>query len=99
METKNSKIKRETMFEILEQAAKNYGFDNVWSSQYGTFVAEHRTARVEMRVDKKFGKMVAEISWASAGTPRPTNDEVCKHIEMVGKAHALKMLFETLEAE
>jgi len=25
--------------------------------------------------------------------------EVCKHMEMVGKAHALKLLFETLEAE
>lgn len=97
METEKVDMKK--LFETLENAAKSYGFDRIWFNEYGTFVAEYSPSRIEMRVDEKYGEIVAEISWASAGTPRPTDDEVCKHAEMVGKAHTLKMLFETLRCE
>ncbi len=85
----------EKLFEKLEVVAKSYGFDRVWFNYRG-FVAEYTPSSVEMIINERYGKMVAEISWASAGTPRPTDDEVCKHANMVLKAHALKKLFETL---
>ena len=76
-------------YKQAEKYAKQLGF-HVWIN-YDTFVAEHRPTGVEVRADIKYGSQyTVEISWPSAGMPRPTNAQVKKHIEMVQKGLKVK---------
>lgn len=82
------------MTDIFKQAkkyAKQLGFDNVWSNEYGTFVAEYSHGRVDVRRDVRYGSQITiEIGWSSAGSPRPTDAQVKKFIQMLQNALKLK---------
>lgn len=87
-------MKKETLmkkFKAAEKLAKRLGFDDVYISEYGTFIAEDRATTVNIRAEIRYGSQYTiEIGWASAGTPRPSDAKVKRHIKMLQNALKVK---------
>lgn len=98
------KVAVEKMFSKLNRVAIGLGFDNVWFDKYGTFSAEYTESRIEFRI-KSFQErdeemdLGEEISWSSAGMPRPSREEVKKFRTMINAALALQHYFNNLMKE
>mgnify|MGYP007031186049 CR=1 FL=1 len=94
MTTTESTCNKNPIFAYMKRAAIGYGFDDIWYNDYGNFVATCRKTNVEFRIDDRFGKSVVDISYPSAGMPRPTEEQLYAHVEKIQRAINLKQLFE-----
>lgn len=84
------KMDRTKKFREVKKYAKQLGFDVV-AYTGDTFSAENRNTRVSVYAYTQYGsKYTVDISWSSAGIPRPTNTEVKKVIKMLQNALKLK---------
>ena len=84
-------VSRKVSRKEAEKYARSLGFDNVWSDDRITFVAEHSPTRVAVRRDVRFsGEVTYEISWASTGTSRRDDKKVKTMIKMLQNALKLK---------
>ena len=81
---------RTKKFEAAKKYAKQLGFERVWYND-DTFSAENVKTTISVRADTPYGgKYAVEISWASAGIPRPTTAEVKKFVKILQNALKLK---------
>lgn len=81
---------RTKKFREVKKYAKQLGFDVV-AHTGDTFSAENRNTKVSVYAYTQYGsKYAVEISWASAGIPRPTNAEVKMFVKMLQNALKLK---------
>ena len=80
------------VFKRLERMSKLYGFDKINYSEY-SFYAEDKNG-VNIYIASHYGNpLTVEISWSSAGIPRPTDIEVHRHIVAIEYAQKLKKYF------
>lgn len=75
----------------IRHIAKTLCFDRIQISKYSAMF-ENSLTRVEVRQDIETGKI--EISYPSAGSPRPTDDELILHSKMIQNSLFLKSVLE-----